>query len=125
MLIENIVGFLFDSMPTPKDMAVITFSPFDGGNGTGQSTKYDNFVFGFVNKNCIKKYREERYDMSLAKTSEGTVLGLPNWSMTLSEGAEMTTILKTDELLKAVADAGDDGFEFLLATDQPIERPTT
>ncbi|RPA80908.1 DUF1682-domain-containing protein [Ascobolus immersus RN42] len=125
MAIETAVGFLWDSMPATTDTAIITIAPFDGGNGTGQSTKYDNFVFGFVNKNCVRKYREERFDMSLAKTSEGTILGLPNWSLTLSEGAELTQIVKTPELIDAVKDMGSEGFEFLLATDQPIERPTT
>jgi hypothetical protein len=42
----------------------------------------------------------------------------------MSESAEITDLILTPELIKAVHDAGD-SFEALIVTDQPIDQPKT
>jgi hypothetical protein len=41
----------------------------------------------------------------------------------MSESAEITETLLTPELIQAIEQAGND-FEFLIVTDQPIDKPT-
>lgn len=40
----------------------------------------------------------------------------------MTESAEITDKLLTPELIKAIEQAGDD-FEYLIVTDQPVDKP--
>jgi len=64
--------------------------------------------------------RDERYDISLTTTKDHPKL--PNWATVMSESAEVTEVMLTPELIKAVTDAGED-LECLIITDQPIDAP--
>lgn len=66
--------------------------------------------------------REERYDLSLTTTRDHAKL--PVWTTVMSESAEVTDMLLTPELIKAVSDAGDN-FEAIIVSDQPINAPRT
>ncbi|KAI2076747.1 hypothetical protein LOZ37_003053 [Ophidiomyces ophidiicola] len=88
----------------------------------GNNSAFDGFVFAIVHKNAMRKLREDRYDVSLTFTKDNAKL--PGWITVMSESAEITDIILTNELIKAVEDAGDD-FEYLLITDQPADKPNT
>ncbi|CUS12008.1 unnamed protein product [Tuber aestivum] len=121
---EHLFAFFFESVPTPTDNATITISPFDGqdaGKG-GPNSKYDNFVWALVNKNQMKRWREDRYDLSLTRTSDWD--GLPNWLAVMSENKEIGDTVLTKELKEAVVDCPDI-LEYLIVSDQPIDKPTT
>ena len=121
---EHLFAFFFESLPAPTDNATITISPFDGqdpGKG-GPSSKYDSFVWALVNKNQMKRWREDRYDLSLTKTSDWD--GLPNWLAVMSESKEIGDTVLTKELKEAVVDC-QDILEYLIVSDQPIDKPTT
>lgn len=72
----------------------------------------------------MRKCREERYDLSLTKTNEAEPLGLPSWAVVMSESTELSKVITTPEVRDAVEQVGSNGFDYLLATDQPIDRPT-
>jgi len=95
----------------------------DGVKSFGGKSEYDGFVWAIVHKDTMKALRNDRYDVSLADVKDNTKL--PNWATVMSESAEITDVLLTPELIKAVEQAGDDRFENLLITDQPVERPKT
>lgn len=125
LLIEYIASFFFDSVPTPTDTVTITLSPFDGTEGPAgnSASKYDNFIFGIVNKRVMRKLRDERYDLSLTKTTEGDINGLPVWSVVMSESNELSKIVTTDELKNALNGISSSVFDYLIATDQPVDKP--
>ncbi|RPB02090.1 DUF1682-domain-containing protein, partial [Choiromyces venosus 120613-1] len=121
---EHLFAFFFESVPAPTDNATVTISPFDGqdaGKG-GPSSKYDNFVWALVNKNQMKKWREDRYDLSLTRTSDWD--GLPNWLAVMSESKEIGDTILTKELKEAVVGC-QDILEYLIVSDQPVDKPTT
>lgn len=69
----------------------------------------------------MKKLREDRYDLSITFTKDNAKL--PIWTTVMSESAEVTQTLLTDELASAVKQAGD-LFEYLIISDQPVDKPT-
>ncbi|KAI0191127.1 hypothetical protein EV127DRAFT_69086 [Xylaria flabelliformis] len=132
---DFIIGFLFDSYPMPEDSLGATIYPFDGKEaqivpsvpGAAERSKdskstYDGFVWAVVNKNQMKQLRDERYDVSITFTKDHPKL--PIWTTVMGESAEITSALLTDELVDAINKAGD-LFDYLIITDQPVEKPKT
>lgn len=140
LVVEAALGFLFESMPAPKENMQLTTYPFDGrerdlvpaksheqkdaieATARGKGSVYDGFVWAVVHKESMKGLRDERYDLSLTSTREHAKL--PAWCVVMSESAEVTEALLTDELAKALEQAGD-GFEYLIVSDMPLEKPQT
>lgn len=122
---EQLLSFFFEALQAPTDTVTITMSPFDGQDaarsGSGQSSKYDNFVWALVNKNNMKRWRDERYDLSLTKTTDWE--GLPPWLAVMGESKEIGDIVLSKELKEAVQDC-QDILEYLIVTDQPVDKPT-
>lgn len=86
-----------------------------------QQSGYDGFVWAVVHKDSMRRLRDERYDISLTFTKDHPKL--PAWATVMSESAEVTEFMLTEELAKAVKEAGEDVFENLIVTDQPIDKP--
>ncbi|OLN93974.1 UPF0674 endoplasmic reticulum membrane protein [Colletotrichum chlorophyti] len=135
-IVEAVSSFFMDSIETPHDALEAVIYPFDGKEsltvpavpGThelrskeGKST-YDNFVWAIVSKERMKQVRDDRYDVSITFTKDHAKL--PNWVTVMSESAEITEQLLTPELIKAVEAAGD-AFDYLIVSDQPIDKPTS
>jgi hypothetical protein len=129
---ETLMGFFFDSLPPTIERMEANAYAFDGNESnlvpvrkdetrksTGNST-YDGFVWAIVNKDMMKQLREDRYDISLTTTKDHPKL--PIWATVMSESSEVTDVLLTPELIKAVHDAGD-LLDALVITDQPKDRP--
>ncbi|KAK0630789.1 hypothetical protein B0T17DRAFT_529322 [Bombardia bombarda] len=138
-LIETVLGFFFDSFAQPTDIVEAILYPFDGkealtvpalpGAAELRATKdsntksaFDGFVWAIVHKECMKQVRDERYDVSLTFTKDNAKL--PSWLTVMSESAEITDVMLTPELIKAAEAAGDE-FEYLIVSDQPLEKPAT
>ncbi|KAK4106442.1 DUF1682-domain-containing protein [Parathielavia hyrcaniae] len=137
VLIETAMAFFFDSGEQLQDSVEAVLYPFDGkealtvpglpgaaelrGNKEGKSA-YDGFVWAIVHKERMKQVRDDRYDVSLTVTKDNPKL--PNWLTVMTESAEITEALLTPELIKAAELTGDQ-FEYLIVTDQPIEKPKT
>jgi hypothetical protein len=127
---EYITALFIETMVTPKERAIYTITPFDGDEkelavevtGPVKKSTYDNFVFAIVKKDIMQYLRETCYDLSLAVTKDHAKL--PPWAAVLSESAEITDTLLTNDLVKAITLAGDQ-FEFLKVTDQPEDKPRT
>ncbi|RYN26098.1 hypothetical protein AA0113_g3045 [Alternaria arborescens] len=131
---ESVLPLFFESFPPPSERLEATAYVFDGREtkfapsyGQGESKKvtnstFDGFVFAIVHKDIMKRMREERYDLSLTTTRDHAKL--PVWTTVMSESAEVTDMLLTPELIKAVSDAGDN-FEAIIVSDQPINAPRT
>lgn len=120
---EYFLAFFMDSIPTPADIITFTMSPFDGsepGKATGNS-KYDSFVWALVNKRQMRRVREERYDLSLTRTSDWE--GLPSWLAVMGESKEVGDMCLYKELKEVVQECGD-FLEYLAVTDMPKEKPT-
>ena len=133
---EEVLGFFFESQPAPKERMEATNYVFDGKEGdlvpsaSGKqdadqkkekfNSTYDGFVWAVVHKDAMRQLREGRYDLSLTTTKDHQKL--PNWVTVMSESAEITDILLTPELVKAVHDAGE-AMEALVISDQPIDQP--
>jgi hypothetical protein len=130
---ERAIGFLFDSFPVTVEKLEGTAYAFDNREGTiiprrkddpapkVSNSSYDGFVFAVVHKRMLRKLREDRYDLSLTSTKEHPML--PHWAAVLTESAEVTDLILTPELIKAIEDAGE-LFDALIITDQPMDRPT-
>ncbi|KAK8108623.1 hypothetical protein PG984_014424 [Apiospora sp. TS-2023a] len=133
--VETASGFFFESFAAPQDIAEAITYPFDGREAAivpampgaaemrakDQKSNYDGFVWAIVNKDNMKKLRDDRYDLSITFTKDTTKL--PNYLTVMSESAEITDTLLTNELITAVQKAGD-LFEYLIISDQPIDKPT-
>lgn len=123
---EQLMAFFLDSLPPPADSAVITISPFDGQDigkqGGGYNSKFDNFVWALVNKRDMKRWRDERYDLSLTTTKDWE--GLPDWLAVMSESKEIGDTVLFKELKEAVKDC-QDVLDYLIVTDQPVDKPMT
>ncbi len=132
-LVEYILSFFFDSFRTPTERMEATAYTFDGKEKDlvpkpkGQEhdlkvpqSSYDNFVWAVVHKESMRNLRDDRYDISLTSTKDHAKL--PAWATIMSESAEITDFLLTPELISAIESAGD-AFEYLVITDQPIEKP--
>ena len=132
---ENALAFFFESMPATQERLEVTSYAFDGKEkqlisrlnteqdeerkAIGNST-YDGFVWAVVHKDAVNRLKKERYDLSLTSAKEHAKL--PIWSMVLSESAEITEALLTNELVKAINEAGD-ALEAIIVTDQPVDQP--
>ena len=137
MFAETVLGFAFDSDTQSHDVCEAIVYPFDGreaaivpglpgaaelrGNKEGKSA-YDGFVWALVHKERMKQVRDDRYDVSLTVTKDHAKL--PIWLTVMSESAEITDALLTPELIKA-AEAAGDLLEYLIVSDQPLEKPKT
>lgn len=133
---ESAIGFFWESVGQPQDVVEATLYPFDGKEGQlvpgvpgaaelrGKDSKstYDNFVWALVHKECMRRVRDERYDVSLTFTKDNSKL--PNWLTVMSESAEITEAVLTPELIQA-AEAAGDLLEYLIISDQPIDKPRT
>lgn len=136
---EYLFGVFFPTYaPVPERVEAISYA-FDGQEsdfvappvpgseelgkirGAGNSS-YDPFIFAVVNKLAMRKLRDERYDLSLTFTKDNSKL--PAWATVMSESAEVTDVMLTAELIKNI-ELAEDYFEYLIVTDQPIEKPTT
>tara|TARA_R110002003_G_scaffold251_8_gene17817 strand:- start:10167 stop:10925 length:759 start_codon:yes stop_codon:yes gene_type:complete len=134
LLGEYMIPLFFESISAPAERVEATAYVFDGQEakhaphyGSGDAKKvpnssFDGFVFAIVHKDLMKRLREDRYDISLTTTRDHAKL--PVWTAVMSESAEITDLMLTPELIKAVHDAGD-SFEALIVTDQPIDQPKT
>ena len=132
-LVEWALSFFLDSVRAPTERMEATAYAFDGkerdlipkAKGQEQELKvsqssYDNFVWAVVHKEAMRNLRDDRYDISLTSTKDHAKL--PVWATTMSESAEVTEFLLTSELIKAIETAGD-AFEYLVVTDQPLDKP--
>jgi len=131
--VELFLGFFLDSFSMPQDVVEAIVYPFDGREnktvplipGTElkvEKSTYDNFVWAIVNKEKMQKAREDRYDLSITLTKDHGKL--PPWLTVMSESAEITDALLTLELIEAVTKAGD-CLEYLVVSDQPMDKPKT
>ncbi|KAJ6069601.1 hypothetical protein N7499_011488 [Penicillium canescens] len=84
------------------------------------SSTYDGFIWAVVHKSHMRKFRNDRYDASITFSKDNPKL--PSWVTVMSENAEISDTLLTPELIQAIEQAGND-FEFLIVTDQPIDKP--
>lgn len=136
--VEYALSFIFDSMKAPVERMEATAYAFDGrekdlvpaksqeqkesieAQAKSKSSTYDPFVWAVVHKDMMKSIRDDRYDISLTSTRDHAKL--PVWATVMTESAEITEQLLTPELIKAIESAGD-AFEFLVVTDQPLDKP--
>ncbi|KAI9891732.1 MAG: hypothetical protein M1814_002482 [Vezdaea aestivalis] len=138
---ETALGVFFESMADQGEVFQATLFPFDGKEAdivpvpggkigseilearakSGASSVYDGFVWAVVNKDYMKRLRDERYDVSLTSTKDHPKL--PAWATVMTESAEVTDVLLTADLIKAVEKCGDN-FEYIVVTDQPVDKPT-
>ncbi|KAH6849786.1 hypothetical protein B0I37DRAFT_413235 [Chaetomium sp. MPI-CAGE-AT-0009] len=136
VLFETAFAFFTDSGAETQDILEATLYPFDGKEALtvpgipgaaelrskdGKSA-FDGFVWAIVHKERMKQVRDDRYDVSLTVTKDHAKL--PNWLTVMTESAEITDALLTPELIKAAELAGD-LLEYLIVTDQPVEKPKT
>lgn len=138
LILEYLLSFFFDSARPPMERMEATAYTFDGREkdlvprnkqdqdaqdsrfkGT-QSSAYDGFVWAVVHKEHMRYLREDRYDLSLTSTKDSAKL--PLWTTVMTENVEITESMLTPDLIKAVESAGDE-FEYLIITDQPIDKP--
>lgn len=134
MILDYVMSLIIDSISAPVERMEAVMYPFDGrealtvpGQAPGahelrKDTKssYDGFVWAIVNKDTMKQLRDDRFDVSITATKDN--LKLPVWATVMSESAEVTDLLLTPELVKAVETAGE-LLDHLIITDQPIEQP--
>ena len=137
---EYVLSFFFDSIATPTERMEATAYAFDGkekelvpvpggkqgqeiieSRGKGSSSTYDGFVWAVVNKDVMRRLRDDRYDVSLTSTKDHPKLS--SWATVMSESAEVSEVLITPDLIKAVEAAGD-ALEYLIVSDQPLDKPT-
>ncbi|KAK0646454.1 hypothetical protein B0T16DRAFT_329271 [Cercophora newfieldiana] len=135
-LAEQVLGFFIDSFAQPEDVMEAILYPFDGKEALtvpglpgaaelrakDSKSAYDGFVWALVHKESMKQVRDDRYDVSLTYTKDHAKL--PSWLTVMTESAEITDVVLTPELI-AAAEAAGDRLEYLIITDQPIEKPTT
>jgi hypothetical protein len=138
LVAEFIISFFFESWPQPTERVETVAYAFDGKEkdlvpapaadkehldqrAKGSSSAYDGFIFAIVHKNSMRRLREDRYDVSLTFTKDHEKL--PTWTTVMCEAAEITETLLTPDLIKAIEEAGD-SFEYLIVTDQPVDKPT-
>lgn len=131
---DQVLSFFFESWPAPVEKVEATAYAFDGkekdlvpvpGGDTSSlkvnNSTYDGFIWAIVHKNRMRSFRQDRYDASMTFTKDNPKL--PSWVTVMTENAEITNTLLTPELIKAVEEAGHD-FEYLIVTDQPLDKPT-
>ncbi|KAK9369381.1 hypothetical protein V1509DRAFT_620621 [Lipomyces kononenkoae] len=116
LVLEYALSFLMSTEP-PKDVVEFIAKPTDS-----DKSSYDGFVFAIVNKEIMKRVREDSYDLSLTKTTDHPKL--PVSCTVMSESAEITETLFTPELLDAVK-AAESVLQYLVISDLPVDRPKT
>lgn len=134
LLGEVLASFVFDAIPEPRDCVTVTLAPFDGGEqalapglgkvggGGGGSSRFDDFIWAVVNKKTMHRWRQERYDLSLTTTRDWEAL--PMWASVMTEAKEIGDLVLTREVREAVEGVGmEGGLEYLLVSDQRIEKP--
>lgn len=128
-LAEAVMAFFIESLSPPAERVVATALCFDGkekallpGTAAGGNTSsaFDGFVWAIVHKDQMKRLRIDRYDLSLTTTRDNPKL--PEWATIMTEAAEITDVLLTPDLIKAVHEAGED-LESLIVSDQPVDAP--
>ncbi|KAF7542446.1 hypothetical protein G7046_g10166 [Stylonectria norvegica] len=131
---EVILGYFIESFPAPQDYVEAFLYPFDGKEsltvpqlpGAAEirskdaKSTYDGFVWAVVNKDHMQAVRDERYDLSITFTKDNAKL--PNWLTVMSESAEISDSLLTQELADAIKSAGE-LFDYIIISDQPTEKP--
>lgn len=128
---ELFLSTFTDSVVPSRERVEIIAYPFDGreaevvpaatgAKSTSSSSTYDGFVWAVVHKDAMRRLRDERYDVSLTITRDHAKL--PPWTTVMSESAEITDAMVTPGLVEALQAAGDQ-FEYLIVTDQPLDRP--
>ncbi|KAJ6032680.1 hypothetical protein N7540_003412 [Penicillium herquei] len=132
-LMELAFGFFLESWETPTDRYEAVMYGFDGKEKDlvpvfskdtplkVNNSTYDGFIWAVVHKSHMRKFRTDRYDASMTFSKDHPKL--PQWVTVMSESAEITDTLLSKELIQAIEQAGND-FEFLIVTDQPIDKPT-
>lgn len=133
-LMEYVFSFFFETWEAPAEKYEALMYAFDGKekdlvpvfakDSTAvkvNNSTYDGFIWAVVHKSHMRKFRTDRYDASITFSKDHPKL--PSWVTVMSESAEITETLLTPELIQAIEQAGHD-FEFLIATDQPIDKPT-
>ena len=138
LVAETVMSFFMDSIKAPVERMEATAYAFDGKekdlvpvpNKKEQDalearlksiqSSYDGFVWAVVNKGGMRQLRDDRYDISLTSTKDHP--RLPSWATVMSESAEVTETLLTPELIKVIEQAGP-AFEYLIVTDQPVDKP--
>lgn len=134
VMVESVTGFFFESFQPPEDALEATLYPFDGRESSivpptpgsaelpprDSKSSYDGFVWAVVGKDKMKALRDDRYDVSITFTKDNP--RLPPWVTVMSESAEITDTLLTNELVSAIKQAGD-LFDYLIVSDQPLEKP--
>jgi hypothetical protein len=131
--LDYILSLFFESFPVPVERVESVAYAFDGhekeivpvlaGDTTSlkvPNSAYDGFIWAIVHKNHMRKFRQERYDASLTQVKDNAKL--PNWVTLMTESAEISDILLTPDLVQAIEKAGD-SLEYLIITDQPIDKP--
>lgn len=130
------LSMFFDTYHMPQDSVEVTIYPFDGKEnmlipgvpGAAElrsrdyKSSYDGFVWAIVNKDRMKQVRDERFDVSLTFTKDHNKL--PIWLTVMSESAEITNVLLTNDLIKA-AEAAGELLDYLIVSDQPEDKPKT
>ncbi|GKZ24138.1 hypothetical protein AbraIFM66951_008075 [Aspergillus brasiliensis] len=130
---ETVLGFFFESWSPPTETYEATAYTFDGkekdvvplpANDRSSlkvnNSTYDGFIWAVVHKNHMRKFRQDRYDASITFTRDNNKL--PQWVTVMTESAEITDALLTNELAQAIEKAGND-FKYLIVTDQPVDKP--
>ncbi|KAI9883790.1 MAG: hypothetical protein M1823_004421 [Watsoniomyces obsoletus] len=137
---ERVISLFFESLPAMVERMEAISYPFDGKEKdlvpapAGKSNQYsqeqrrnspsstfDGFVWAVVHKDGMKRLRDERFDLSITITKDHSKL--PAWTTIMSESGEITEALLTDGLVEAIKAAGPQ-FEYLIISDQPLEKPT-
>lgn len=131
---EYVFSFFFETWEAPSEKYDALLYAFDGKEKDlvpgfareGSAVKvnnstYDGFIWAVVHKSHMRKFRTDRYDASMTFSKDHPKL--PSWVTVMSESAEITETLLSKDLIQAIEQAGHD-FEFLIVTDQPIDKPT-
>lgn len=130
---EYIASFFWDTFEAPAEKVEATVYAFDGKEKdlvpvpskdpaelkVANST-YDGFIWAVVHKSHMREFRQDRYDASMTFTKDHPKL--PSWVTVMTESAEITDVVLTQELIGAIEMAGN-ALEYLIVTDQPIDKP--
>lgn len=136
MIIESVLGFFAETFAAPEEALDAVLYPFDGMEAAtvpglpgaaelkakDNKSTFDGFVWALVNKEKMREIRDDRYDISITTTKDHAKL--PAWLTVMTESAEVTDVLLTPELIKA-AEAAGELLDYLIISDQPVEKPTT
>ncbi|CAG8359861.1 unnamed protein product [Penicillium salamii] len=133
-IMEYGLSFFFESWEPPVEKYEALLYAFDGKEKDlvpvlskdstpvkVPSSTYDGFIWAVVHKSHMRKFRNDRYDASITFSKDNPKL--PSWVTVMTESAEISDTLLTPELIQAIEQAGND-FEYLIVTDQPVDRPT-